>query len=105
MCRKESDYQNKQRPGLRTAHGQLYSNFEIAFPFSEYHKQELGIAKILNDWAGEERAYGNLGTSSLEQRDFKEATKYRNLELRPEVKDRAAWRKMCPWTESWCYLL
>lgn len=89
MSRSKSDYQSNQRPGLRTTDGQLYSNFEIAFPFSEYHKQELGIAKILSDGSGEERAYGNLGTSYLEQRDFEDGTEYRNLEPRTDVKDRA----------------
>lgn len=33
MSRNESDYQNKQRPGLRTAQEEVFRNLEIALPF------------------------------------------------------------------------
>ena len=43
---------------------------------TEYHAQNLAIAKDVGDQAGESRAYGNLGCTYEAQGDYSKAIEY-----------------------------
>lgn len=58
----------------------------------EYHHQQLTIGKETGETAVEANAFGNLGTSYCQLRDFKKAIEYhqQHLSIAEDIEDLAA---------------